>query len=165
MSELIDLVDRGNNVVGTTDVETAHAQKQLHRVVGVFLFDSSGNMLLQADNSHQKYDLSVGGHVKQGEEYYNAAQRETQEELGVQVPLIHLSTFIPTNAKLGHFWALYRGELPLDWEFLPTNEVKSVIKMSAQDIDAKINASPEIFTHGFLNAFAEFSRIKTGNKN
>lgn len=164
MSELIDLVDIDNNAVGTTDVETAHAQRQLHRVVGVFLFDSSGNILLQEDNNHRKYDLSVGGHVKRGEEYDKAAQREMQEELGVEVPLTHLSTFLPANAKLGHFWALYQGELPLGWEFSPTYEVKSVIKMSVQDIAVKIKLSPEIFTQGFLNAFAEFDRVKTGNK-
>ncbi len=158
--ELIDLVDTQNNVIGTTDVEMAHKHRQLHRVVGVFLFDSNGDLCLQDGNDYKKYDLSVGGHVRQGEAYEDAAQREMQEELGIQVPLVHISTFLPSNAKLGHFWAIYRGELPSGWKFSPTEEVSSVTKMSMEEISEKLKASPELFTHGFFNAFTEFIRVK-----
>lgn len=161
MSETIDLVDTNNNIIGTTDVETAHSERQLHRVVGVFLFDSNGDLWLQDKTKHQKYDLSVGGHVKQGESYKNAAQREMQEELNVNVPLTHLSTFLPINAKLGHFWAIFTGETPSDWRFSSTEEVKAIIRMNMQDIIKKTQSSPELFTHGFLNALAEFNRVKS----
>ncbi|MBP7811219.1 MAG: NUDIX domain-containing protein [Candidatus Moranbacteria bacterium] len=164
MSELIDLVDKKNNVIGVTDAETAHAQKQLHRVVGVFLFDTDGGMYLQNGNKYNKYDLSVGGHVKQGESLGDAAQREMTEELGIQVPLTHVSTFLPSNNKMGHFWALYQGQAPAHWNFLPTEEVTSVIQMSTLEILEKLETSPELFTHGFINAFAEFNRIKNGNQ-
>lgn len=100
--ELIDLVDQDNNIIGVTDVETAHEKKQLHRVVGIFLFDTKGNMCLQNGNKYNKYDLAVGGHVQQGETYDEAAQREMQEELNVDVPLTHLSTFLPENARMAH---------------------------------------------------------------
>ncbi len=160
MSELIDLVDTRNNVIGTADAETAHEQRQLHRVVGVFLFDLNGDLCLQDGNDYKKYDLSVGGHVRQGEAYEDAAQREMQEELGIRVPLVHISTFLPSNAKMGHFWAIYQGELPPDWKFSPTEEVSSVTKMSMEEIVEKLKSSPELFTHGFLNAFAEFNRLK-----
>ncbi len=164
MSEAIDLVDISNNVIGTTDVENAHKQKQLHRVVGVLLFDLKGNLYLQNGNKYNKYDLSVGGHVGQGETYEQAAHREMQEELGVEVPLIHMGTFLSSNAKLGHFWAIYQGELPLDWNSSPTEEVASVIKMNMQEVLEKLKLSPELFTHGFINVFNEFNRVKHKNK-
>src|SRR3989344_5375786 len=160
MPESIDLVDTNNNVIGTTDVATAHELRQLHRVVGVFLFDSNGDLYLQNEGKYNKYDLSVGGHVQQGETYEEAAQSEMLEELAVQVPLIHISTFLPSNTKLGHFWAVYEGNLPSDWKFSPTEEVASVIKMSTQEIFLKLKASPELFTHGFTNVFTEFNRVK-----
>lgn len=160
MPESIDLVDEQNNVIGITDVKTAHDQRQLHRVIGVFLFDKWGNLYLQNENKYHKYDLSVGGHVQQGETFDEAAQREMQEELGIQVPLIHISTFLPTNTKLGHFWTLYQGELPANWNFSPTEEVASVIKMDMREILKKVKLSPELFTHGFINALTEFNRLR-----
>jgi isopentenyldiphosphate isomerase len=160
MKELIDLVDEQNNVIGVTDAETAHDKKQLHRIVGVFLFDTEGNMCLQNGNKYNKYDLSVGGHVQQGEACDEAAQREMMEELNVTVPLTHLSTFLPENAKMAHFWSLYCGELPSEWVFSPTEEVSSVILMSMKEVSEKLESSPELFTHGLANAFAEFSKVK-----
>jgi isopentenyl-diphosphate delta-isomerase len=164
MAELIDLVDINNKVIGTTDVATAHQQKQLHRVVGILLFDSSGSLYLQNGNKYKKYDLSVGGHVGQGETYEQAAHREMKEELGVDVKLIDVSTFLSSNAKMGHFWRIYQGELPIDWNFLPTEEVASVIKMSTQELSKTLKLSPELFTHGFINVFNEFNRVKKTDK-
>lgn len=160
MSELVDLVDEHNVVIGTIDVDTAHEQKQIHRVVGVLLFDADGNLCLQSGNGYHKLDLSVGGHVRQGESYAEAAQREMQEELGIKTPITHVTTFLPANAKLGHFWAVYEGKLPGGWFFLPTDEVKSVSRMSIPDVSEKIKTSPEMFTHGFLNVFTEYGLIK-----
>ena len=164
MAELIDLVDKNNCVIGTTDVATAHERKQLHRVVGVLLFDSNGDLYLQNGNKYKKYDLSVGGHVGQGETYEQAAYREMQEELGVKVPLIHINTFLPSNAKMGHFWGIYQGELPVNWHFSPTEEVTSVVKMSIQELSETLKLSPELFTYGFINVFTEFNRVKRTSK-
>lgn len=160
MKEFIDLVDKQNNIIGVTDTETAHDKKQLHRVVGIFLFDAKGNVCLQNGNKYNKYDLSVGGHVQRGEIYDKAAQREMAEELNVDVSLTHLSTFLPENTKMAHFWALYYGELPTEWVFLPTKEVASVIFMSMEEVSEKFRISPELFTHGFANAFIEFNRVR-----
>jgi len=160
MSELIDLIDINNNVIGTTDVVTAHEKKQLHRVVGILLFDLNGDLYIQNGNDYYKYDLSVGGHVEKNETYEQAAYREMQEELGVKVPLVHINNFLPLNAKMGHFWAIYKGELPIDWNFSPTEEVTSVVKMSMKELSEKLKLSPELFTHGFINVFTEFKRFK-----
>lgn len=38
----------------------------------------------------------------------------------------------------------------------------SVTKMSMEEIAKKLKASPDLFTHGFFNAFTEFIRVKGG---
>src|SRR3989344_3626857 len=131
--EYIDLVDGNNVVVGITDAKTAHEKKQLHRVVGILLFDKAGNIILQSETKYNLLELSVGGHVKRGESYEDAAHREMFEELGIKTPIDHLFTFLPVNNKMGHFWSIFKGEIPVDWEFKQTAEVKSIIRVNFQE--------------------------------
>lgn len=160
--EQIDIVDENNNVIGTTDATTAHAQKLTHRIVGVFVFDEDENLYVQTGNKYGKYDLSVGGHVRKGESYEEAAQREMLEEIGLELPLKHVATFLPKNTRLNHFWAIYETTAPAGWKFSETQEVKSLEKMKMSDIFAAMNTDPKTFTHGFLNVMKEFVRVKGG---
>jgi isopentenyldiphosphate isomerase len=159
-SEQIDIVDENNNVIGTTDAATAHEKKLMHRIVGVFVFDTDGSLYVQTGNKYGKYDLAVGGHVGKGESYDSAAQREMLEEIGLNVPIKPLSTFLPENARLNHFWAIYEATAPTGWEFIETEEVKALEKMKVSDIVVAMDTDPEKFTHGFVNAMREFVRIK-----
>ena len=106
-TEIVDIVNKENNVVGMTDVDTAHNEKLMHRVAGVFVFSPDGDLYLQTGNKYEKLDLSVGGHVQKGESYEQAAQREMHEEIGLNVALTHVSTFLPKEARLNHFWAIF----------------------------------------------------------
>lgn len=159
--ELIDIVDKQNNVVGTSDVDTAHDQKLMHRVAGVFVFDVEGNLYLQSGGKYGKLDLSVGGHVQSEESYNDAARREMFEEIGLDSILTHISTFLPKNAKMNHFWAIYTATTPQGWIFIETEEVKSLEKMSIEKITSLIKSDPDTFTHGFHNAMREFLRCNT----
>ncbi len=154
-TELVDVVNEDNVVIGYTDVRTAHEQKLLHRVVGIFLFDSENNLILQSGNKFKKFDLSVGGHVRRGESYEDAAIRELEEELGLTVPVDHVSTFIPSKARFNHYWAIYTAQAPGGWIFSKTDEVSSVISLPTKEINRKILENPDIFTHGFINTYNE----------
>ncbi len=87
--ELVDLVDRDNQVVGQADRRTVRTQNLLHRGVGILVQNSAGQVYV-----HQRtftkdvfpglFDMFVGGVVGSGESYELAARRETEEELGVQ---------------------------------------------------------------------------------
>ena len=149
--EPIDLVDEQDNVIGITDVETAHASRQLHRVVAVFVFDHNENLILQKRVENGRYDNSVGGHVGLSESYSNAAKREMQEELGLDIPITEIGKFLPEDARLGHWWTLYTGVAPMGWEFEPTKEVQTVESMTVPGIVALMDTTPEKFTHGFIN--------------
>lgn len=159
-TEIVDIVDEKNNVVGSVDVATAHNKKLMHRVVGVFVFDKNGNLYLQKGNKYGKLDLSVGGHVHQGEAYEKAAQREMLEEIGLTVPLQHISTFLPKEARLNHYWAIFTAVAPNDWQFKATEEVSSLEKMSLVKIKEIMRTEPDSFTHGFMNTITELLRVK-----
>lgn len=160
-SESIDIVDEDNNIIGESDVATAHVQGLRHRIAGVFVFDTDGDLYLQTGNKYGKYDLSAGGHVRQGESYEDAAKREMLEEIGLEVSIQLVSIFLPADARLNHFWAIYAATTPMDWRFKPTKEVWSLEKMKLDDVITSIKQEPEKFTHGFINALREYIRIQT----
>jgi isopentenyl-diphosphate delta-isomerase len=92
-SELVDLVDSDDRVVGSSSIADCIAKGFLHRAVAVLVRRSSGAMLLQLRSKKKKWDpglwtLSSTGHVKRGEAYDAAARRELEEELGLRTNLI-----------------------------------------------------------------------------
>ena len=131
---------------------TAHTEKLRHRVAGVFLFAVDGDLYLQTGNKYGCLDISVGGHVRRGESYDKAAKREMLEEINLEVDIKHTATFLPENAKLNHFWAIYTAVAPAGWKFTETEEVKSMEKMSPRKIFDLMASNPDLFTHGFHNA-------------
>lgn len=89
MIELFQLVDREGRPVGQATREQAHGNPRLiHLVVHLHVFDSTGRLLLQKralgkDTNPGRWDTSVGGHVRAGEEVRAALTREAREELGI----------------------------------------------------------------------------------
>lgn len=159
-SELVDIVDEHNTIIGTTDVKTAHEQKIMHRVVGIFLFDPKGNLYLQTGNKYGKLDITVGGHVQSGESYKNAAKREMAEEINLSTPLKHISTFLPEEARLNHFWSLYTATAPQGWLFEKTEEVDSLECFPVLEVISLMQNEPEKLTYGLSNTLRELLRVR-----
>lgn len=90
-SELVDVVDEQDRVIGQATKKEAHAKGLRHRIVHVLVFNSKGDILLQTRAAHKLggglLDVSVGGHVLVGESYEAAALREAMEELGISCTL------------------------------------------------------------------------------
>lgn len=89
--ELLDVVDEYGDLTGEVmDKQTIHDQGIRHRDVHVWI--TNGREFLQQQRRFDKsimpgeWDISVGGHVAAGEEYADAAIRETSEELGLSLP-------------------------------------------------------------------------------
>jgi isopentenyldiphosphate isomerase len=159
--ELFDLVDKDDNVIGTTDKPTAHANRQLHRVAAVYVFNESGELYVQVHKiSGGKYDHSVGGHVSKGETYAIAAQREADEELGIKQPLTNLSTFYSDEGTYLHMFGLFECVANKDWHFEPNEEVEEIITMKLEDIRKMMAEQPEKFTGGFINTMKEYYKVK-----
>lgn len=161
--ELFDLVDRQDQVIGTTDKKTAHASGQLHRVSAVFVFNEKGELYVQEHGSDGRWDHSVGGHVSQGETYAIAAAREAEEELGIIQPLEELTTslYADEHSWMQHMFGIYVCVADPSWKFIPNDEVKVIFPMSLQDIRQAMIDEQDKFTRGFHITMAEFTRLKS----
>lgn len=159
--EQFDLVDENDNVVGTTDKPTAHANKQLHRVAAVYVFNDVGELYVQVHKlSGGLYDNSVGGHVSKGEDYATAASREAQEELGITQPLTYVSTFYSDEGDYLHMFGLFECTANEGWKFQPNDEVEEILPMKIHDIRKLMESDPDKFTGGFINTMREYCKIK-----
>jgi isopentenyldiphosphate isomerase len=88
--ELFQIVDTDGRVIGMASRRACHSNPALrHRVVHVLVRDSSGRLFLQKrsetkDIQPGKWDTSVGGHLRPNEDPLTGADRELEEELGIQ---------------------------------------------------------------------------------
>ena len=160
--ELFDIVDRQDNVIGTTDKKTAHALGQLHRVAAVFVFNKEGDLYVQKHKSDGKFDHSVGGHVSKGETYAIGAAREAKEELGIVQPLSEITTSVYADEwpYMQHMFGIYECTTADDWKFIPNEEVNIIFPMSVIAIREAMRSDPEQYTNGFKITMAEYARIK-----
>ncbi len=87
-SELFDVVDSENRVIGQATRGEVHAKGLLHRYVHIWVFNSRGELFLQKramtkDENPGYWDSSAAGHLNAGEGYRTSAHRELMEELGI----------------------------------------------------------------------------------
>lgn len=89
-SELIDVLDSAGRVVGRTTRAEMRRRKLPHRCVYIFVFHPDGRLLVHRRTDAKEvhpglWDVAVGGVVAAGEDWHDAAVRETSEEIGVVV--------------------------------------------------------------------------------
>jgi isopentenyldiphosphate isomerase len=159
--ELYDIVNRDDNVIGTTDKLTAHKIGELHRVAAVFVFNTAGELYVQVHKRDGKWDHSVGGHVQKGETYGQAAAREAREELGITQPLTEIATSLSGEeySYEQHLFGLYTCVVDSSWVFVPNDEVNNIFAMSVDEIVQAMKIEPEErFTRGFRITMAEYLR-------
>ncbi len=89
--EILDVVDRNDNVIGQTRRSELYTQNSSDsRVDNVFLKNQKGLIWIPRRTAHKSIfplclDMSVGGHVTSGESYEDAMKREVKEELNLDV--------------------------------------------------------------------------------
>lgn len=86
--ELVDVVDEGNEVVGTVTRRELRAGHLLHRCTYVFVLNPLGELYVHRRTPSKDvypgfYDVVAGGVNAAGESYEDCARRELEEELGV----------------------------------------------------------------------------------
>src|SRR5579871_1837798 len=96
MQEYVILVDEYNQSIGTADkLSTHNAHTPLHRGISVFLFNTSGKLLLQQRSSNKKtwpliWSNSCCGHPLLGETSIDTARRRLKDELGITDSLLRV---------------------------------------------------------------------------
>ena len=103
----IVFVDENDDVIGAGTKEQAWTNGDIHRIARLFVFNSKGELLIhkrsdKLDNLPGKWDQSAAGHVDEGEDYLEAAQREVKEDIGIE------------NVELEEVGKFYQDEIDED---------------------------------------------------
>lgn len=109
MEETFDVLDCHGGFTGQTATRNeCHSKGLWHRAIVVFIVSSDGQRVLLQKRSKTKklwpnmWDVAVGGHVDAGEFSYQAALRETKEELNVELQpqdLIYIGSSTSENLE------------------------------------------------------------------
>ena len=87
--EVVIIVDRANNIVGSATRRTMRAERLPHRCSYILVFNSRGELQVQKRTTIKDiypgyWDPAAGGVMQVGETYEESAAREVAEELGVR---------------------------------------------------------------------------------
>lgn len=166
MNEMIILVDESDKEIGTEEKMKTHQEGKLHRAFSIFIFNSSGEMLLQrrANSKYHSGGLWTNAccsHPRYGESTEQAAHRRLNEELGFDCDLKEIYHFI-YNVKLDHNLTEHEFDHVLigkyDGKIIPNKyEVSNTMWISFNDLKEEIKKNPENFTEWFKIAFRRFS--------
>jgi isopentenyldiphosphate isomerase len=131
-SELVDVVDAEDRVIGQATRADVRAQKLRHRATYILVFNSHGQLFVHQrtgtkDIYPSYYDVAVGGVVGAGERYDDGAQRELAEELGITGvparPILKFQYEDPDNRVNGRVYSCsYDGPLALQAEEIAGGE-------------------------------------------
>ncbi|SIT07671.1 isopentenyl-diphosphate Delta-isomerase [Chryseobacterium gambrini] len=165
MEEFVVLVNPEDKVLGLMEKQQAHINGLLHRAFSVFLFNSSGEMLLQKRASGKyhsplKWTNAVCSHPRSEETYLEGAKRRVKEELGIDVELSEKFNFI-YKADVGNglweheldhvFTGTFEGEF-----YLNKDEVEEVRYISLENLNKEISEIPDHFTEWFKIILEEY---------
>lgn len=153
----IDIVNEKDEVIGK-ELKSKKLEKGfISRVVAVYLFDSENKFLMCKRASHKDdaadlWDLAVCGNVESGENYEEAMKRELEEELDIDCKLEMLGKFYEeVEATKGGILKVFCGAFLGFFDETPklNHELSEFRKMSFDEIEAELTATPEKFCHGF----------------
>ncbi|MDQ5982519.1 MAG: hypothetical protein QG549_516 [Patescibacteria group bacterium] len=90
MSEILDIVNDNDEVIGQAERDRVHREGLVCRLVYVCFYTANREIILQKRSNTKKNDpgkltTTVSGHVASGQSYLEAAVRETVEESGIEV--------------------------------------------------------------------------------
>ncbi len=148
--EYLDIVDEEDNVVRQATWKEMMDRKLLHRTANVFVFNSKGELFVHRRAEHLRlypglWDVKVGGSVRTGESYEEAAKRELYEEAGIAdakvTELFRMKTRRKeNNVNRAIFKTAHNGKITLDKE--EVGEGKFVTMVQAKKMLEEGTLSP-----------------------
>lgn len=169
--ELLDQVDKDDNVVGTVWKSQAHANPDIiHREIAFVVFSKQGEVLLQQRSANKTSDplawkLTAVGHVGAGERPEVAAERELEEELGFKAkPVFYNKIYISQQQfNESRFFYVYYSlldELPtlvVDREEVATAKWVKISELNnfAKNYDYDVNG----WSHKIIIKIAKYLKL------
>jgi isopentenyl-diphosphate delta-isomerase type 1 len=158
-SEMLDIVDMDDNVIGASTKESKMANGLVSRNVAIFIRDGQ-RILIARRAMHKKtfpgrYDLAVCGNVAAGESYEDAARRELMEELGIGCRLTMLKkVFNEINADgiaLKYFTGIFIGDFSGDVKL--NDELSETRWLSVPELEEMMSKGKDAFCPFFVKDF------------
>ena len=165
-NELFPVVNKMDRILRQAVRSEVHGDNLRHRAVHILIFNERDELYLQQrsrckDRHPLLWDSSAAGHVMAGEGYDEAAKRELQEELGIDVPLKKILKLSASPKTGQEFIWLYRGQLR--GNIRPNrSEIESGAFLTPIMMDGWVAARPENFAPGFLKCWRAFRQREGG---
>ena len=174
MTEEVILVNERDVELGTMEKIETHLRGKLHRAISVFIFNNSGEMLLQR-RALEKYHTaglwsnSACSHPRVNEKPIDSAERRLFEEMGLSVKLKFMFKFL-YKAKLDN--NLIENEL--DHVFIGISDQKPNINInevcdykyiSEYKLNLLIENKSESFTPWFKECYTRVFRMFKDHNN
>lgn len=160
--ENVILVNESDEPIGVMPKMEAHQKAVLHRAFSVFIFNSEGKLMLQQRALHKYHSPGLWtntccSHQRLGESNLEAGNRRLFEEMGMEVDLEELFSFIYkapfdnglTEHELDHVMIGYSEQSPV----INKEEVEDWKWMGMDDIKTDISTQPEAYTAWFKIIF------------
>lgn len=172
MAEIIDLYTADREPAGMTAVRGEKLPEGTYRmVVHIGIFNSKGEMLIQkrADDIVRwpgYWDISVGGGARAGDSSRMAAERETEEELGLHIDFSERRPVVTVNFSDG-FDDFYTVEHDCSLEELnlQKEEVSDARWAGLDEIEAMIDDGSFIPYQRDILRYLFFARERRGTWN
>lgn len=159
MSEILDVVNERDEVIGQAERDEVHRIGLVCRLAYVCFYTANREIILQKRSLTKKNDpgkltTAVSGHVGAGQDYLTAAVRETYEETGVEVKakdLVDLGVVRAdyvqgdylSNAMRGLFAYQFNGELS-DLK-VEEGDGAGFVSLPIEELEAQLDSEPDKF--------------------
>lgn len=159
-SEVFDIVDTTDCVVGEASRSLVHDRNLLHRAVHVFIQTRPEYWLLQKRSAQKDLEpmlwtSSCSGHVDKGEEYLESAIRECKEELGLvlarsEIEEVFRCSQCPETGN--EFVRIYQARA--SGKVIPCpEEIIETVELRLDEMEVELAREPQRYASSFRHLF------------
>lgn len=138
--EILDIYDKDRRRTGKTYPRNEEIpQGGLRLIIHILIFNDKGELLIQQRADYKKmgglWDISCGGACQAGEDSFEGARRELNEELGIEFDFTSIRPILTANFAQGFDdFYIIRENIGIDELKLQKEEVKAARWASRKEV-------------------------------